>query len=76
MTFRVFTKSEEEIVCTAYDASKLWHRGFLSGSAPRLVELESGTEYVIEFGDLVPLPALRNETPVSLDEPAALAASA
>jgi len=76
MSFRVSNRNEEQIAGTAKEAAKLWHLGFLSGSTPRVIELESGTEYVMNFGDLVPASSPVDEKDANSDGKLVMAASA
>ena len=63
MSFLVSSRSgdalREEKVKTTQDAAAIWHRAFLSGSTARIVELESGIEYVMDYCELVPAVAAR-----------------
>ncbi len=76
MSFRVSNGNEEQFAGTVREAAKLWHLGFLSGCTPRVVELESGTEYVMKFGDLVPADLPLDEKQADSDDSFAIAASA
>ena len=67
MSFLVFNRAGDvppEKVSTAREAERLWHYSFLSGFTPRIVEQESGTEYVMDYCELVPRTVVASRKPV------------